>query len=173
MELLLSMHFCRLTDGSTQRAGSGTGLPPSSGCRSRNGHPPDHRYSGNCAAQSKNPAPFSSPEIPAVFPKFIHLGGQPHKVEGQRSHTVQNLVVLTLTFHFQHGFVAFVQDTADRTAVRFHDPLHCKHVFFVQIGTVHLPAAIHEVMCLIHQEQIVSLYPLLKKRFRYTFGSNT
>ena len=84
-------------------------------------------------------------------------------MEGQRSHTVQNLVVLTLTFHFQHGFVAFVQDTADRTAVRFHDPLHCKHVFFVQIGTVHLPAAIHEVMCLIHQEQIVSLYPLLKK----------
>ena len=105
-------------------------------------------------------------KFPRFFQKFIHLGGQPHKVEGQRSHTVQNLVVLTLTFHFQHGFVAFVQDTADRTAVRFHDPLHCKHVFFVQIGTVHLPAAIHEVMCLIHQEQIVSLYPLLKKAFQ-------
>ena len=105
-------------------------------------------------------------KFPRFFQKFIHLGGQPHKVEGQRSHTVQNLVVLTLTFHFQHGLVAFVQDTADRTAVRFHDPLHCKHVFFVQICTVHLPAAIHEVMCLIHQKQIVSLYPLLKKAFQ-------
>ena len=83
---------------------------------------------------------------------------------------VIHLISLTFPLILQQFLVAFVQCPLDSLVILLHDPLDRQHILFYQHSAVHLAAAVHQIVGLVHQKNVVTACPLLEKAFEIHIG---
>ena len=108
---------------------------------------------------------FSFLKLQWFLQKFIKFRSQTHQLKYKISYIFIHHISLTFPFVLKKSFVTFIKNLFYFGAIRlYYFPAHQK-IFFIYLCTVHLAASLDQIVCLINQENIVSLYTFLKEAF--------
>ena len=90
-----------------------------------------------------------------VFQILIHGGFQSVQRIHKGGNFLLNPIVLTVLFLLQQQLVALFQFPLHVRGKFLHHLFHGKEIFLPQGGTVHLPAPVHQIMCLINEKKVI------------------